>query len=72
MVRRPRPDPFVEEVFARNEATKKYWVKAEISSHIWTARLPGDLAAGAYRVAVEAINEYGKPLSGRLTLEVTG
>ena len=72
MVRRARPDPFVEEVFARNEATKKSWVKAEVSSHIWTARLPGDLAPGAYRVAVEAINEYGKPVSGRLTLEVTG
>jgi 3',5'-cyclic AMP phosphodiesterase CpdA len=72
MVRRARPDPFVEEVFARNEATKKFWVKAEVSSHIWTARLPGDLAPGAYRVAVEAINEYGKRVSGRLALEVTG
>ena len=72
MVRRARPDPFVEEVFARNEATKKFWVKAEVSSHIWTARLPGDLAPGAYRVVVEAINEYGKPVSGRLALEVTG
>ena len=40
MTRQARPDPFVEEVFARNEATKKAWVKAEISSHIWTARLP--------------------------------
>ena len=39
----PRPDPFVEEVFARNEATKKAWVKADPSSHVWTARLPGDL-----------------------------
>jgi hypothetical protein len=72
MVRRARPDPFVEEVFARNEATKKFWVKAEVSSHIWTARLPGDLAPGAYRVAVEAVNEYGKPVSGGLALEVTG
>ena len=48
MVRESRPDPFVEEVFARNEATKKAWVKAEPSSHVWTARLPGDLAPGAY------------------------
>ena len=59
-------------MFARNEATKKSWVKAEVSSHIWTARLPGDLAPGAYRVAVEAVDEYGKPVSGRLALEVTG
>ena len=45
MARLARPDPFVQEVFARNEATKKPWVNAENSSHIWTARLPGDLAA---------------------------
>ncbi len=72
MVRTPRPDPFVEEVFARNEATKKAWVKAENSSHVWTARLPADLAPGAYRVEVEAVNEYGKVVTGRLALEVTG
>ena len=72
VTRRARPDPFVEEVFARNEATKKSWVKAEVSSHIWTARLPGDLKPGAYRVIVEAINEYGTPVTGRLALEVAG
>ena len=72
MVRTARPDPFVEEVFARNEKTKKAWVKADPSSHVWTARLPADLAPGAYRVEVEAVNEYGKVLTGRLALEVTG
>ncbi len=72
MVRTARPDPFVEEVFARNEATKKAWVKADNSSHIWTARLPGDLQPGAYRVLVEAVDEYGRTLTGRLALEVTG
>ena len=72
MTRRARPDPFVQEVFARNEATKKAWVKAEDSSHIWTARLPGDLKPGTYPVMVEATGEYGQPLSGRLALEVTG
>ena len=59
------PDPFVEEVFARNEAMKKPWVKAEVSSHIWTARLPADLAAGAHRVVVEARTEYGDVVTGR-------
>jgi hypothetical protein len=72
MARLSRPDPFVQEVFARNEATKKAWVKAEDCSHIWTARLPGDLAPGTYPVVVEAIGEYGQPLGGRLALEVTG
>src|SRR5271163_4331336 len=72
MVRRARPDPFVEEVFARNEATKKAWVKAEVSSHIWTARLPAELGVGAHRVVVEAVTEYGDVVTGRLALEVTG
>ena len=72
MTRSVRPDPFVQEVFDRNEATKKAWVRADNSSHIWTARLPGDLAPGTYRVVVEAVGEYGQPLSGRLALEVTG
>ena len=72
MVRTARPDPFVQEVFARNEATKKAWVKANDSSHVWTVRLPGDLKPGTYPVVVEAVGEYGQPLSGRLALEVTG
>ncbi len=72
MVRAARPDPFVEEVFARNEATKKAWVKADPSSHVWTARLPGDLRPGAWRVVVEAVDEYGRMLTGRLALEVAG
>ncbi len=72
MKRESRPDPFVEEVFGRNEATKKAWVKPQNSSHLWTARLPADLAPGAYRVEVEAVNEYSKVVTGRLALEVAG
>ena len=72
MTRVRTPDPFVAEVFARNEATKKPWIKAEPSSHIWTARLPADLGAGTHRVVVTAITEYGDAVSGRLALEVTG
>jgi len=69
---RRMPDPFVEDLYARNEATKKPWIKAEISSHIWTARLPHDLDVGAHRVVVEAVTEYGDVVSGRLAMEVTG
>jgi len=72
MTRERMPDPFVEEVFARNEATKKSWVRAEPSSHIWTARLPSDLGAGTHSVTVEAITEYGDKVHGRIALEVTG
>jgi hypothetical protein len=72
MTRHAAPDPFVQEVFARNEATKKPWVKAETCSHLWTARLPADLAVGAHRVVVEAVTEYGDVATGALALEVTG
>jgi C terminal of Calcineurin-like phosphoesterase/N terminal of Calcineurin-like phosphoesterase/Calcineurin-like phosphoesterase len=66
-----RPDPFVEEVFARNEATKKPWVKAEPSSHIWTARLPSDLESGTHCIAVRVIDEYGREHRDHLVIELT-
>jgi hypothetical protein len=66
-----RPDPFVQEVFARNESTKKPWVKAEPSSHIWTARLPGDLEAGTHCIAVRVTDEYGREHRDHLVVELT-
>ena len=65
-----RLDPFVEEEFARNEATKKPWVKALPSSHIWSSRLPGDLQPGTYCIAVRVIDEYGREHRDNLVLEV--
>ncbi len=72
MTRSARPDPFVQEVFARNEATKKAWVKAEdFVAHL--DRAPTHRSrAWNLPVVVEATGEYGQPLSGRLALEVTG
>jgi calcineurin-like phosphoesterase family protein len=71
MERVVRPDPFVEEEFFRNEATKKPWVKAEPSSHVWVARLPGDLGAGTHCVAVRVIDEYGREHRDHLVVELT-
>jgi 3',5'-cyclic AMP phosphodiesterase CpdA len=71
MQRVVRPDPFVEEVFARNEATKKPWVRAEPSSHVWVARLPGDLEAGTHCIAVRVIDEYGREHRDHLVVELT-
>ena len=71
MLRRAVPDPFVAEVYARNEDTKKPWVSAVPSSHVWTARLP-QLEPGTYPVVVEAVNEYGRAVSAKLALEVEG
>jgi hypothetical protein len=71
MERIVRPDPFVEEEFARNEATKKPWVKAEPSSHIWSARLPDDLEAGTHAIAVRVVDEYGREHRDNLIVELT-
>lgn len=72
MARTRRPDPFVTELYERYPETKKSWVKAVPSTHIWTARLPDDLAPGAHRVTVEGADEYGRPIRGCTVLEVTG
>lgn len=71
MERVSRPDPFVAEEFARNEATKKPWVKAEPCSHLWVARLPADLDAGTHCIAVRVTDEYGREHRDHLVLEVT-
>jgi hypothetical protein len=71
MQRVVRPDPFVEEEFARNEATKKPWVRAEPSSHVWSARLPENLEAGTHCIAVRVVDEYGREHRDHLIVEVT-
>jgi hypothetical protein len=71
MARAARPDPLTEKLFLQAGATKKPWVRAETSSHIWEAALPMDLACGLHRLNVTAINEYGKVHQGMLIFEVT-
>lgn len=70
MVRTRRPDPFVTELYARYPATKKSWVQAVPSTHVWTVPLPPDLPPGAHRIAVEGSDEYGRPLRSAAVLEV--
>ncbi|WGJ13807.1 calcineurin-like phosphoesterase family protein [Methylocapsa sp. D3K7] len=72
MKREARPDPFVVEVFGRNKETVKPWVKAEPSSHIWAARLPASLDAGAHAIDVHVVDEYGREHRDGLILEVMG
>jgi hypothetical protein len=72
MEREWRPDPFVKEVFARNQSTKKSWVKAELCSHLWAARLPADLEVGTHCIRVRVTDEYGREHHDHLVLEVTG
>lgn len=67
-----RPDPFVREIFIRNPLTKKSWVKAELSSHIWMGRLPRDLEPGTHRADVQVTDEYGREHLDHLVIEVVG
>jgi C terminal of Calcineurin-like phosphoesterase len=66
-----RKDPFVEEVYARNPETKKPWVNAGKSSHIWQLNLPADLPVGTHLLKVRAADEFGRPHSDSMVLEVT-
>ncbi len=70
MMRDARPDPLASELYARNEATKKPWVKAENSSHIWTARLPGGLEPGSHTLTVTVQDEYGRTFAEHAVVEV--
>ena len=72
MERERRPDPFVKEVFARNLATKKSWIKAEPCSHLWVARLPAELEVGTHCIRVRVVDEYGRERHDHLVLEVNG
>jgi hypothetical protein len=65
-----RTDPFVVELYARNEDTKKPWVGAGKSSHIWQAPLPDEVGPGTHRIAVRATDEFGAAHLGWMVLEV--
>ncbi len=67
-----RLDPFVVEVYERNRESKKPWVEAGRSSHVWQLALPANLEPGTHRVAVRATDEYGRPHATSMVLEVTG
>ena len=72
MQRVERIDPYVQEVYARNVATKKPWVEAGTSSHVWQARLPDNLPLGTHRVLVQASDEFGRHHEAAMVLELVG
>jgi hypothetical protein len=69
MTRDARSDPLASELYARNEATKKPWVKAENSSHIWTARLPSNLEPGSHTMTDTVQDEYGHTFAEHTIVE---
>ena len=65
-----RIDPFVEQIYVRNAATKKPWVKAQPSTHVWSARLPADLGSGTHRAEVRVSDEYGREHRDHVVIEI--
>ncbi len=72
MTRVLRADPYMVEVFARNQDTKKSWLQATPSSHLFSADLPDDLEPGTYTLSVEAVDEFGRTHHGHTILEISG
>jgi hypothetical protein len=72
MARVSRPDPYMIEVFARNEATRKSWLQATPSSHLFAADVPDTLGPGTYTVTVRATDEFGRVHHGHRIMEITG
>ena len=70
MTRAFRTDPFVEELYLRNSDSIKSWVKAEPSSHLWTASLPPNLEPGVHTITVRATDEYGQEHLGHKLFEL--
>jgi len=63
-------DPYCEELYARNAATVKPWVTPQISTHLWQAAMPGDLAAGTHRIEVRGQDEYGIETKAQIVIEL--
>jgi len=72
MTRVFRADPYMVEFFTRNPDTKKSWLNASPSSHLWSADLPDDLGPGTYTLSVKAVDEFGRTHHGHTILEITG
>lgn len=67
-----RPDPFMVEQYHRFADTKKSWVQARPSTHIFEADLDDSLAPGTHTVTVRAVDEFGQVHHGHAVLEITG
>ncbi len=67
-----RKDPHVEELYRRHEKTKKSWVEAVVSTHLFQAPLPKQLAVGTHSLHVRAQDEFGRVHHAHCALEVVG
>jgi len=72
MMRVERTDLLVNEMWARDPASKKSWVQALPSSHLFEADLPDDLGVGVHTLSVRAVDEFGRTHHAHSVLEIQG
>jgi len=70
MTRVTEPDPTSRELIQRFPETYKDFIQPWPTTHLWTARLPADLPAGAHILTVRAIDAYGTPVKAHKVIEV--
>ena len=65
-----RKDPYMLEQYARHDDSKKTWVEATLSTHIFEADLDANLAPGIHAITIQAEDEFGRIHHGHTVLEV--
>jgi hypothetical protein len=68
--RQPQMDPVKAGLIERHQESYRRWVRPRPSTHIWEARLPGNLPAGVHRIDIEATLHDGRRLTGKHLFEI--
>ena len=71
LVRVLRKDPYMLEQYNRHRDTKKSWVEATLSTHLFSGDLDDTLSVGTHTVTVRAEDEFGRVHHGHAVLEIT-
>ena len=70
MTRIEKPDPFTQNLYAKNPREIKSWVQATDSTHLWSAHLPDKLDSGFHRLTVHVRDEFGREVKQTLVFEI--
>ena len=65
-----RKDPYMLEQYARHRSSKKTWVEATLSTHLFEADLDANLPPGVHAITVQAEDEFGRLHHGHTVLEI--
>lgn len=65
-----RKDPYMLEQYARHRSSKKTWVEATLSTHLFEADLDANLPQGVHAITVQAEDEFGRLHHGHTVVEI--